>query len=94
MVQAFPWVVAGDKPGGACAPPTADANPNPGIRLDVSDVACPAAVLGDDPKDAVVEAVCNRSASRASGLASDGLQDRRPRGGKAEAEEAADDRVD
>ena len=94
MVETFAWVVVRDQPGGACAPSTADANPNPGIGLNVPDVARSAAVLGDDPKDAVVEAVGNRSASRLSGLASDGLQDRRPRGGKAEAEEAADDGID
>ena len=48
------------------APSSADAKPDMGIRLDVPDIARPAPVLGDDPEDAVVEAIGNRVASSAA----------------------------
>src|SRR5204862_7393128 len=49
-----------------------------------------ATVLSDDPKDAAVEAVCHRVASRPPGLAADRLQDRSPRGRKPQVKQAAD----
>ena len=94
MAQSFSWIIVGNKPGGALAPSSAYANANTRVRLDVPDVARPATVLGDDPEDAVVEAVGNRVASRPPGLAADRLQDRSPRGRKPEAKQPADDGID
>ena len=66
---------------------------NTGLCLDVPYVARPATVLGDDPEDAVVEAVGNRVASRPPGLAAGRLQDRSARDRKPETKQPADDGI-
>src|SRR6185295_2985926 len=92
--QPLAWIILGDEPGGALAPSSADVNANARIRLDVPDVARPAPVLGNDPKDPVVEAVGDRVASRLPGLATNGLQDRDPRRRNPDAKQPADDGID
>src|ERR687898_3335380 len=80
--QSFSGIILGDEPGGPVVPSPAYANANARVRLDVPDVARTAPVLGDDPENPVVETVGNRVAPRLPRLATDGLQDRDPRGRK------------
>jgi len=82
------WIVVGQQRRRTSAPPSAESNtqlhPHARVTRNVPDVPSFRSVLGYDPKLPANTTVTYRSATRLSGLATYGLQERVPRRGNSQ----------